>query len=120
MSAHSKTPLRQIKRYGTKGDYVLSYQTGATYNENTMQMDAGTVVDVSLLAFAEAKIKAEQQNETGVTGQYALLVAVDGDFNGDVPVDSVISQGGKSYNIVSVNAHRVKNTITHVEMMING
>ena len=118
--SHSKTPLRQIKRYGTKGDYNLVTVTGDAYNDATMSIIAGSETITPLLAFAENKTKAESGNETGVSGVYTLMVAIDDDFNGEVDPNSVIRLGGKDFNISSKHVHRVKNQITFVELTING
>ena len=118
--SHSKTPLRQIKRYGTKGDYNLVTVTGDMYNDATMSIIAGSETVIPLLAFAENKTKAESDDQTGVSGIYTLLVAIDDDFNGDVAPNSVIRLGSKDFNISSKQVHRVKNQITFVELTING
>ena len=118
--SHSKTPFRQIKRYGTKGDYNLVTVTGDSYNDATMSIVAGSETITPLLAFAENKTKAESDNQTGVSGVYTLLVAIDNDFNGDVDPNSVIRLDGKDFNISSKHVHRVKNQITFVELTING
>lgn len=118
--SHSKTPLRQIKRYGTKGDYNLVTVTGDMYNDATMSIIAGSETVIPLLAFAENKTKAESDDQTGVSGIYTLLVAIDDDFNGEVAPNSVIRLGSKDFNISSKQIHRVKNQITFVELTING
>ena len=118
--SHSKTPLRQIKRYGTKGDYNLVTVTGDAYNDATMSIVAGSETITPLLAFAENKTKAESDNQTGVSGVYTLLVAIDDDFDGEVAPNSVIRLGSKGFNISNKHVHRVKNQITFVELTING
>jgi hypothetical protein len=118
--SHSKTPLRQIKRYGTKGDYNLVTVTGDTYDDATMSIIAGSETVTPLLAFAENKTKAETDNETGASGVYTLLVAIDDDFNGTVAPNSVIRLDSKDFNISNVQVHRVKSKITFVELTING
>ena len=118
--SHSKTPLRQIKRYGTKGDYNLVTVTGDAYNDATMSIVAGSETITPLLAFAENKTKAESEDQTGVSGVYTLLVAIDDDFNGEVAPNSVIRLDGKDFNISNKQVHRVKNQITFVELTING
>lgn len=120
MSIHSKTPLRQIKRYGTKGDYKLVYTSSDAYNETTMTVTKGVATSVPLLAFAEDKANAQNEDNASTSGVYALLVAVDSDFNGDVPVNAHIEHESKTYNINNVQVHRVKNKITFVELTING
>jgi hypothetical protein len=106
--------FRNIQRYGTKGDFVLRYEIGGTFDSATMKKTAGATFNSDLLAFADG-YKRELSSQ-----EFVLYVAVDHDFGGAIPVDSKIIYDGKSFDITKSDVTYIRNQPVCAVLTCNG
>ena len=106
--------FRSIQRYGTKGDYILQYAIGGTFDSATMKKTSGSLVESDLLAYSTG-YKQEASSQ-----EFVLYVAVDDDFGGAIPVDSKIIYDGKAFDITKSDVTYIRNQPVCAVLTCNG
>lgn len=110
----SSAAHRNIKRYGTKGDYVLEYEIGGEFDSATMKKSKGHFVRIPLLAYSTGqKLDAPSKS-------FMLYAAVDGDFSGAIPNDSKILYNDIEYNIDNSDTQDVRGKPIYSVFMCSG